>query len=893
MEYLVCCMSSPRQIRRLLRKPAVSLALAATLTLLGSCMPGISHAGVTAVPRADERAMIVDGHARFTVLTPRLLRLEWSATGSFEDRPTLLVLNRAMPVPKFSSSTSDGWLTISTEFLTLKYRSDTGAFSPKNLRIDYTLDGTTVTWRPGMKDTANLRGTTRTLDGVTGATPLEPGLLSRDGWTLVDDSRRPLFDDSDWPWVAPRPDTSGVDWYFFGYGHAYKELLYDFTRIAGKIPMPPRFAFGLWWSRYWSYTDEEFKALVGEFRQHDVPLDVLVIDMDWHKTFNLRWEKQPKDQAGQPLGWTGYTWDPNIFPDPEGFLKWCDDQGLRTPLNLHPASGIQPHEEHYPEMARSMGIDPATKKYVPFDIVDKRFATNYITHMLRPLETQGVDFWWLDWQQWGTTAVPGVTPTWWLNYVFFTDMERQGKVRPLLFHRWGGLGNHRYQIGFSGDAESVWKSLAFQPYFTTTAANVGFGYWSNDIGGHIPGTITPELYTRWVQFGILSPILRTHTTKNPDAERRIWVYPEENYHAMRDAILFRYALIPYIYTASRAAYDTGISLCRPMYYDHPEAAEAYEFNGQYMFGPDMLVAPVTDTLRANSLLSAKKIWLPEGDWYEWPTGIMMRGPAVVERSFALDEIPLYLKAGSVIPMQPPMKNSHEKPVDPLILTVIPGNSGSLRLYEDEGNSVGYQHDECAWTPIRQSGWADGLLTLAIGAVEGSYPGMSRERSYEIRLPGTLPPTSAGCNGTDLAYAPIEGSVGWRYDGSRAMTVVTLPRSLRSSTLTLVVRSHVPGEEQLRVTSTVAGLLSRLRRSMSIVNHEWPKEWSPDSLVAAVQTGHRVTLHPETAQSEFTALRKNLPKILDQVAGLAISPSVAQRVANHCTIESAPTKKQKR
>ena len=192
----------------------------------------------------------------------------------------------------------------------------------------------------------------------------------------------------------------------------------------------------------------ELEDLVGEFRMHSVPLDVLVVDMDWHLTFNQRWGNNVRDQADQTLGWTGYTWDRGYFPDPDAFLHWCEDHGLKTTLNLHPASGIQPHEEQYSVMARAMGIDPSTKEYVPFDIVDKNFALNYFKYVIHPLERRGVDFWWLDWQQWGTTKIAGVTPTWWLNYVFFTDMERQGRARPILFHRWGGLGNHRYQVGF-------------------------------------------------------------------------------------------------------------------------------------------------------------------------------------------------------------------------------------------------------------------------------------------------------------------------------------------------------------------------------------------------------------------------------------------------------------
>ncbi|MEK6570793.1 MAG: TIM-barrel domain-containing protein, partial [Bacteroidota bacterium] len=504
----------------------------------------------------------------------------------------------------------------------------------------------------------------------------------------------------DWPWVTPRTKSERQDWYFFGHGHDYTKALYVFVQVAGNIPMPPRFAFGVWWSRYWAYTDQEFKQLVQEFETHDVPLDVLVIDMDWHQTFNLRWGKQPKDQAGQPLGWTGYTWDKNYFPDPAGFLQWCEKKGLKTPLNLHPASGVQPDEEKYPEMAKAMGIDPGSKKYVPFDIVDKKFASNFLNIVLRPLEEQGVDFWWLDWQQWGTTKIPGVTPTWWLNHVFFTDMERSGTARPLIMHRRGGVGNHRYQIGFSGDAISAWETLAFESYFTATAANVGFGYWSHDIGGHMPGTVSPELYTRWIQFGAFSPVLRTHTTRNPEAERRIWAYPSDYYSIMRDAFLLRYSLIPYIYTAARKAYETGVSICRPMYHDYSEAREAYAFKEQYMFGDQMIVSPVAAPIDSMSQLAQKKIWLPDGEWIEWLTGARLRGPAVIERKFALDEIPLYVKAGSILPMQRKMRNTHEKPVDPLILTIFPGDSGSARFYEDEGNSLGYQKQDYAWTSVR-------------------------------------------------------------------------------------------------------------------------------------------------------------------------------------------------
>ncbi|MGA3009225.1 MAG: TIM-barrel domain-containing protein [Terracidiphilus sp.] len=644
-------------------------------------------ANEAASPVADPNAVITEGNARFTVLTPELIRMEWAADGKFEDHASFVFLNRRLPVPDFQTLNSATGprhrLTIKTSALTLIYSpvgtpgADT-RFTPKNLEIDLTVDGKPVIWHPGMDDPENLQGTTRTLDRALGSKtqePIEPGLVSRSGWALVDDSTRPLFDSADfsfkegekspWPWVVERPDGERQDWYFFGYGHDYRKALGDYVRVAGRIPLPPRFAFGAWWSRYWDYSDQELDQLVRGFHENDVPLDTLVIDMGWHISDEQLKAAGEVDQSGERLGWGGYTWNKLLFPDPQEFLTRMHSDGLKTTLNLHPASGIQPWEQAYPAMAKAMGIDPATKKYVPFDITDKKFAINYMNLVLHPLEKQGIDFWWLDWQQEPTTKMAGVTPTWWLNYVHFTDQQREGK-RPLLFHRWGGLGNHRYQIGFSGDTISVWDSLAFQPWFTATAANVGYAYWSHDIGGHMPGAVDPELFTRWVQFGAFSPILRTHTTKNPASERRIWAYPEPYSSVLRSTFQLRYALEPYLYTEARRTYDTGVAFFRPLYYDWPEEAAAYDSKGEYLFGDNMLVAPITAPADKVSGLATEKVWLPAGNWIEWPTGKHFTGPAAIERNFSIEQTPVYLRAGAIVPMQPPMRFTGEKPVDPLI-----------------------------------------------------------------------------------------------------------------------------------------------------------------------------------------------------------------------------------
>ncbi|MGE5861828.1 MAG: TIM-barrel domain-containing protein, partial [Ignavibacteria bacterium] len=245
--------------------------------------------------KANPEAEVLSGNVRITILTSHIIRMEWSEDGIFEDLASLKFVNRNTLVPKFDNNETDGYLQIKTAAMTVNYKINSGKFGvDSNLFIDFTVNGEKRKWMPGMENKGNLLGTTRTLDGVNGTAELEHGLLSRDGWTFIDDSESPLFDNSSWQWVTPRPNKNMQDWYFFVYGTDYKIILKEFTEIAGRIPIPPRFAFGYWWSRYWKYTDQEFKELIDEFKIHDVPLDVLVIDMDWHLVNKPEWYKDGK-----------------------------------------------------------------------------------------------------------------------------------------------------------------------------------------------------------------------------------------------------------------------------------------------------------------------------------------------------------------------------------------------------------------------------------------------------------------------------------------------------------------------------------------------------------------------------------------------------------------------
>jgi hypothetical protein len=847
------------------------LAPAAALLFALYATPSALAAQNAGTPAADPAAVVRVGNARFTLLTDRLVRMEWSAKGAFEDSATLVVVNRRMAVPKFETARQDGWRVVTTDALTLRYKEGSGRFTADNLEVHLATGHVDATWRPGAASTGNLGGTIRTLDGVKGPVDMGPGLLSRDGWTLVDDSESPNLVGTGPAWVKARSADDDQDWYLLAYGHDYRAALGDWAKVSGPMPLPPHFAFGVWWSRYWAYTDQEEMDLVRDFERYGVPLDVLVVDMDWHNTFELRWGTSDRDAAGHTKGWTGYTWDKAYFPDPESFMSWVHHQGLRVTLNLHPASGIQPWEEQYPKVARDMGVDPATKEYVPFTIWDRHFAQVYFDDVIHPLERQGVDFWWLDWQQENTTGIPGLNPTIWLNHVFFNDKRLQGKTRPLIFHRFGGLGSQRYQVGFSGDAASTWQMLAFEPEFTATAANVLYGFWSHDIGGHLPGPVSPELYTRWIQFGALSPVLRTHTTKNADAERRIWAYPPAYFEAMRAAMLFRTELVPYLYTAARTAHDTGVSMLHPLYYDWPEEGEAYAHRGEYMLGPDLLVNPVSAPADTLSGLATQRTWLPPGDWIEWQTGARLKGPATVERRYALDEIPLFVKAGSVIPMQEATTRVGDASKGPLVVTLFPGADGTARLYRDAGNDEGYLRGQDTWTEL-SSTWSDGgrRLTVGVSAVQGSYLGMRHDRGLVVRVPGAYPPQAVRAGGVDVPHVTDGSAPGWSYDGEAMAVVVRLAEAPTSSARSVEI-DFPDGDPAL--TDGVAGMLARIQAARDVLEGLWPDDWPSDAFVGLTQTGRRIELRPETAVDELRALRDALPGAIAKVHDLKGSEAI--------------------
>ncbi|MET0864118.1 MAG: TIM-barrel domain-containing protein [Nakamurella sp.] len=675
-------------------------------------------------PVADPAAVVRGDRFRITVLTQGLLRLEWADDGVFEDRASAFALFRDLPVPDFRLIDTEHAVQILTDRLHLVY--DRAEFSTSGLSIQIrgNVSNYHSVWRFG-EVVDDLGGTARTLDNADGAVPLEPGVNSRWGFSVIDDSRTLVFDDDGW--VAPR-NGSKTDLYFFGYGHDYAAAVRALYAVSGSVPVLPRFALGNWWSRYHRYTAAEYLELLDRFRREGIPFAVAVLDIHWH----------PVDVDAQyGSGWTGYSWNRELFPEPADFLRLLHERGLRVTLNVHPADGVREFEDAYPEMAAAMGIDPASGDPVAFDVTSQEFLTAYFDILHRSLENDGVDFWWIDWQSGPHSRVAGIDPLWMLNHFHFQDNARDGK-RPLTFSRYAGPGSHRYPIGFSGDTVISWASLDFQPYFTATAANIGYGWWSHDIGGHMFGTKDDELATRWLQLGVFSPINRLHSGLSPFNSKEPWRFGASAQAVMTDFLRLRHRLLPYLHTMNHHAAQHGSPLVQPMYWSYPEEDDAYQVPNQFTFGTQLLIAPITTPADTSLQLASVQAWLPAGIWVDVLCGLVYTGGRQLVLHRRLAEIPVLARSGAIIALSAEQvpENQPDNPAA-LEVVVVVGAHGRFELIEDDGVGSGLAPEGVVRTVIT---FNQDTGTLTVGPAVGAVNCLPTTRDWQVTFLGVAQPS---------------------------------------------------------------------------------------------------------------------------------------------------------
>ena len=729
---------------------------------------------VKARPLATRDNIIQGNNYRITILTEELVRLEYAEDGVFEDRATWFAFNRDFPKTDFRViRTSDG-IEVHTSRVHLVYNEKEFSSFGLSIQVKGNLSVYHSLWHYGADELPEflpqIKGTARTLDMADGEIPLENGIISSAGYSVIDDSKsQVLLEDG---WVDSR--KKGIqDLYFFGYGHDYKEALKDFYYLSGKTPMLPRYALGNWWSRYYKYTEESYMNLMEQFKQKNIPFTVAVIDMDWHLV-----DIDPKYGSG----WTGYTWNKEFFPDPKRFLTKLHDLGMRTTLNVHPASGVAAHEEMYLDIAKEMGVDYEQEDPVLCDPASPEYIEAYFKYLHHPREEEGVDFWWIDWQQGSECKIEGLDPLWIFNHFHFLDSRRNGK-RPMTFSRYAGPGSHRYPVGFSGDTWITWDSLDFQPYFTSSASNIGYGWWSHDIGGHMGGTKDDEMATRWLQSGLYSPILRLHSSCSEFNGKEPWRYKKESEEAMGEALRERHRMIPYLYTMNYRAYKQDLPLILPMYYDYPESEEAYQVRNQFMFGTELLVAAIT-TPRIEGLNVAEiNVWLPEGNWYDIYTGMIYEGDRMLKMYRDINSIPVLAKAGAILPFTDEI-SSVEAVRNPssLHLKVYAGSNGRFELYEDDNDTCAYETDDCVKTAFTYT--ETDQVEFKIAAAKGNFSLIPEKRSYIVELTGFVKDYKDFISVTNEEE---EVEVALFYNDKTQAIIVQIPETSVSSDITITIK----------------------------------------------------------------------------------------------------------
>ena len=682
------------------------------------------------------KGIISSSNYRISVLTDRLIRLEYSSDGVFEDRYTKTVINRELDDITPAVTHEGGMLVVETGELILRYNEK--EFTTQGLSIELKSFGST--WHfihDNGNSGENLRGTARTLDEVDGRTSLESGLFGRKGYAVIDDGKSPVLDGDRYI----NRDSDVIDLYFFGYGKDFYAGLKDFCRLSGKTPMIPRYALGNWWSRYYRYTEESYREVLDRFEDEKIPLSVAVIDMDWHLT-----EVDPKYGSG----WTGYTWDEKLFPDYKRFLKMLHDRGLAVTLNLHPADGVRAFEAMYRPVAERMGIDPGSEEAVEFDFGNEKFRDAYFEEIMHPYERDGVDFWWIDWQQ-GTGRKSGdVDPLFLLNHYHYKDQEGRN-VRPMIFSRYAGPGSHRYPIGFSGDTVCSWKSLAFQPYFTSTSSNIGYGWWSHDIGGHMLGDKDDERLIRWIQLGVFSPINRLHSSSSAFLNKEPWVLDEPYHSVMQKFLRLRHRMVPYLYTENRRTYKEDRPLIRPMYYLCPDEPEAYSVPTEYGFGEELIVGAITEPQDSKIRLASVNMLIPEGRYVDILNGRVYKGGKKRKLYRDISEIPVLLAAGGILPFASEKDNDASSNPKAIELIVAAGADGHYTLYEDDGCTMNFERGSFAETAFECT-FDDniGRLNIKISPAKGELSLTPSVRDYCIRIMGIERPADP-----DSVYDPLK------------------------------------------------------------------------------------------------------------------------------------------
>ena len=668
---------------------------------------------------SNEKAIFRGSKYRITILSERLIRFEYSEKGIFFDHPTEFARFRNFPVPEFQVEENDKTLVIQTKYFVLQYMKEKPFIGPKyapdtNLKVGL-MNSDKIWYFNHPEARAKDFGSTKiSLEDENIKRPLEKGLYSTDGFSSIDDSKSLVFLDDG---MLVKPTEKRIDTYLFIYRRDFGLCLKDYYTITGYPPLIPRYALGLWWNRDLIYSFNDLKKLVQTFNNHEIPLSVILLNEFWHK----------KDKNDLNKYKTGFTFEKNLFPNPYEFTTYMHDHGIRVGLNIDPTEGINEQEEKYRTIITELGL--INVRNIPFNIFDKTFIALYFEHLIKPLDSLGIDFYWIDYKK-DLDSLKA------LNHYHAMNYLKDNRHRPFIFSRNSLIASHLNGISYSGQTEVSYNTLDYLPSFNSSASNLGLSWWSHDIGGFKGGIEDSELYLRYIEFGTFSPIFRLACERGHYYKREPWLWDIKTYTIAKEYCNLRHRLIPYIYTENYKYHKTGLPLIQPLYYSYPEIFDEPIYKNEYYFGSEFLVKAITKKKDDIMNRCVERIFLPKGTWYDFKTGKKFPGNKKYVVFYKDEDYPVFTKSGAIIPLATlPENRNNTNPPESMEIHVFPGRSNLYKLYEDDGitrlNEEGYY----IVTAIDYNYLANNY-TLIIRPIEGKAGIIPNTRNYKIRFRNT-------------------------------------------------------------------------------------------------------------------------------------------------------------
>lgn len=599
----------------------------------------------------EQKNIITGDKYRFSILSPRLIRIEYNKDNKFENRATSLVVKRNFGSTNFTIEQTELSLTITTEYFTLTYVKGTPVNS-KNLKVK--VNGTDREWYPSHKEIRNLGSINYSLDYLENNLKLDKGLYSFDGFATLDDSTNLVLENDNF---IPREPT--YDMYLFVYNKDLGLCLQDYFNLTGYPPMIPRYTLGTWWYKNDPYNMYDIDNILKEFYDNHLPISVFLLGDKWHNREE------------------NFAYDRTLF-DTNILNKYYKSKRVKFGLTINPELPIYPKDPLFNTLSNA--INNYDNKYLSFIPLNNNTISIYLNTVISNLKSTGINIFNIDYNN--EKDKQGLFLLNHYHYVI-ANLNEVG----VILSRNPGIAPHRYPIIYSGQTRVSWDTLKALPTYNNSAANLGITWHAHAIGGYYGGIEDDELYLRYIQFGVFNPIFILAGDTGKYYKREPWKWNQLNLSVIRTYMQLRNKLIPYIYNEGYNYHEYGVPLIQPLYYKYPKIYDEPNYVNQYFFGSRIMISPIIKKKNIEMNRVVQRIFIPSGTWYDYFSGKKFAGNKYYVNFYKDEDYPIFVKEGSIIPMS--LDDTSDLPRN-MEIQIFPAENGlysSYELYEDDGISL--------------------------------------------------------------------------------------------------------------------------------------------------------------------------------------------------------------